>query len=307
MQKSETSQVAKTAHRQMRASTTLNRKYVKRPERMTKAAARTTSDNDIAVQVKTNKTMPKISHFNRAAVQTMMAMKETEKITPVEQHPTQVIANQKLRERKEQMQMAQKQTTTKLTAKELKDQAIKKALATATKSTDAGAMAQTMVQEKQKKATKMRFGLGRVVLALTCAAAAVFAIVYFVSLNMPDVQFRATAAQLNATYPNYLPRNYNPTEIASESNIVTLSFENYNTRESFSITEEKSSWDSNSLLNNFVKDNYGENYTVVREQGLTIYIGDNKATWVNGGIVYKLTVKKGSLTKKQISSIAASF
>ena len=139
------------------------------------------------------------------------------------------------------------------------------------------------------------------------AGAAVFAIVYFVSLNMPDVQFRATAVQLNATYPNYLPRNYSPTEIASENNTTTLSFENHTTKERFSITEEKSSWDSNSLLNNYVKEEYGDNYTVVREQGLTIYSGDNKATWVNGGVVYKLKIQKGSLTKKQISSIAVSF
>lgn len=297
MQKTETRQAAKTAHRQMRASTTLNRKYVKRP-------TKTTKNTDFVVQVKTKKqTSPKISHFNMAAPKAMA--KDTEQITPAEQHPTQVVANQKMRERK--AQMAQKQTTTKLTAKELKDQAIKKALATAsTTTTTEGTMAQTAMKE-QKKATKMRFGFGRVVLALTCAAAAVFAIVYFVSLNMPDVQFRATAVQLNATYPNYLPRNYNPTEIASENNVVTLSFENYTTKEAFSISEEKSSWDSNSLLNNFVKENYGENYTVVREQGLTIYVGDNKATWVNGGVVYKLTIKKGSLTKKQISSIAVSF
>lgn len=306
MQKSETRQAAKTAHRQMRASTTLNRKYVKRPMKATKETTTQAAEGAVAVQIKARKTSPKISHFNTAAIRTTTATtRETEKITPAQPHPTQTLANQKLRERKEQMTQIQKQTT-KLTAKELKDQAIKKALATASNTTNTGMMAQAATTE-QKKATKMRFGFGRVMLALTCAAAAVFAIVYFVGLNMPDVQFRATATQLNATYPNYVPRNYNPTEIASENNVVTLSFENPTTKESFSIAEEKSSWDSNSLLNNFVKENYGENYTVVREQGLTIFIGDNKAAWVNGGVVYKLTVKKGSLTKKQISSIAVSF
>ena len=295
MQKTETRQAAKSAHRQMGASTTLNRKYVQRPTKMVQVT--------VAVQIKTKKqTTPKISHFSSTTLKT--TTRATEQIMPAKQHPTQVIANQRLRERKEQM--AQRQTT-KLTAKELKDQAIQKALATAAKTTtEDGTMAKIATQE-QKKTTKMRFGFGRVVLALTCAAAVVFAIVYFVSLNMPDVQFRATAAQLSATYPNYLPRNYSPTEISSESGVITLNFENHTSKEKFSISEEKSSWDSNSLLNNFVKENYGENYTVVREQGLTIYIGDNKATWVNGGIVYKMNIKKGSLTKKQISSIAVSF
>ena len=296
MQKTETRQAAKSAHRQMRASTTLNRKYVKRP-------IKTTTDISLPVQVKTKNqaTTTKITHFHTTMPKT--TEQDTEQILPAEQHPTQVVANQRLRARKQQMT---KKQTARPTAKELKDQAIQKALAAASNTANDGKMAQTITKD-QKKATKMRFGFGRVLLAMTCAAAAVFAIVYFVSLNMPDVQFRATAVQLNATYPNYLPRNYNPTEIASENNIVTLNFENNTSKESFYITEEKSSWDSNSLLNNFVKENYGENYTVVREQGLTIYIGDNKAAWVNGGVVYKLTIKKGSLTKKQISSIAVSF
>ena len=89
--------------------------------------------------------------------------------------------------------------------------------------------------------------------------------------------------------------------------MTTLSFENRSTEESFTVSEEKSSWDSNSLLNNFVKEDYGEDYTTIREQGLTIYVGDNKASWVNGGVVYKLNVIKGSLTKKQIGSLATSF
>lgn len=303
MQKSETRQVAKTAHRQTMASTTLNRKYVKRPQAVKKTTAKETTNADFAVQVKTS---PKISRFGSLMNETTAA-KSAEQIQPAEPHPTQVLANQRLRERKEQ---ATQRQTTKLTAKELKDQAIKKALLAASKTTDEETMAQTIAEEQKTattKKTKMRFGFGRVVLALACAAAAVFAIVYFVSLNMPDVQFRATAMQLNAVYPNYLPRDYSPTEIASENNIITLSFKNHNNEDAFSISEEKSSWDSNSLLNNYVKDNFGENYTVIREQGLTIYMNDNKAAWVNGGIVYKMNIKKGSLTKKQISSIAASL
>ena len=303
MQKSETRQVAKTAHRQTMASTTLNRKYVKRPQSVKKTTTKEATSTDFAVRIKTS---PKISRFGSLMSETTTT-RSIEQVQPVEPHPTQILANQRLRERKEQTTQRQ---TAKLSAKELKDQAIKKALATASEIADEGTMAKAIAEEQKTattKKTKMRFGFGRVMLALACAATAVFAIVYFVSLNMPDVQFRATAMQLNAVYPNYLPRDFGPTEIASENNIITLSFKNHNNEDMFSISEEKSSWDSNSLLNNYVKDNFGENYTVIREQGLTIYLNDNKAAWVNGGIVYKLNVKKGSLTKKQISSIAASL
>ena len=72
----------------------------------------------------------------------------------------------------------------------------------------------------------------------------------------------------------------------------------------FSITEENSSWDSNALLNNYIREQYGNEYTVVREQGLTIYMGDNWEAWVNGKILFKLYVNSGELTKKQMKTIA---
>ena len=60
-------------------------------------------------------------------------------------------------------------------------------------------------------------------------------------------------------------------------------------------------------MTNYVADNYDEDYTVLREQGLTIYIDNSKACWVNGGILYKLTTSAGTLSKKQIKTIATSL
>ena len=71
--------------------------------------------------------------------------------------------------------------------------------------------------------------------------------------------------------------------------------------------EEASSWDSNALLTNYVKEAFGDGYSIVREQGLTIYIKGSNAAWVNGGIVYKLKADDGVLTNKQIRSIAVSL
>ncbi|MBQ3296333.1 hypothetical protein IJG95_01325, partial [Candidatus Saccharibacteria bacterium] len=68
------------------------------------------------------------------------------------------------------------------------------------------------------------------------------------------------------------------------------------------------SWDSSALLNNYVRENYSDDeYSVVIEQGLTIYMGSNWEAWVNGGLLYKLQVKTGSLTKKQLKTIATSL
>lgn len=248
MQKSDSNSMAKSTHRQMRSSTTLNRRYVRRP----------TKSTDVAVAIK----------------------KRSSEMT--------------------------KNTAPRATAKELKDQAIKKALAEAVVTTEE----KSAKSKKTKKSdNKLHFGFGRVMLALACASAAVFAIVYFVNLNMPDISLRVAAMQtgINASYPNYVPRDYNVSSITSEDGKVTMEFQNGNTGDTFTLVEEASSWDSNALMTNFVQDEYGENYTVIREQGLTIYVSGSNAAWVNGGVVYKIKTTSGSLTNKQIKSIATSL
>jgi len=188
-------------------------------------------------------------------------------------------------------------------AKELKDQAIKKALAQTI---------QTSKKEEKKakkKSKKLHFGAGRFILAMLCAATAVFAIVYFVNLNTPDFSLRVAAMQtgIDAKYPTYVPRDFSLSDITSEEGKITLNFRNASTENAFTLIEEDSSWDTNALLTNFVKEEYGEDYSTIREQGLTIYLNNSNACWVNGGVVYKLKVTSGSLTKKQIKSIAVSL
>ena len=126
---------------------------------------------------------------------------------------------------------------------------------------------------------------------------------------MPDISLKVAAMQtgMDPTYPNYVPRDYSASSITSEEGKITMKFENHSTGDSFILTEEKSTWDSNALASNFVKDEYGDNYTIIREQGLTIYISDSNAAWVNGGVVYKIETTSGSLTNKQIRSIAVSL
>ena len=202
----------------------------------------------------------------------------------------------------------QERETHKMTAKELKDQAIKKALASAVLPEE---KTSKKAEKKAKKQSlgKARFGFGRVLLALGCTAVAVFAIVTYANASMPDISLRVAAMQtgIEASYPSYVPRDYRLTDITSEEGKITLNFNNSNTGESFSLVEERSSWDSNALLTNYVKEEYTENYSTVKEQGLTIYIDNGKATWVNGGIVYRISGSSEALTKKQICTIAVSL
>lgn len=289
MQKSDSNSTAKIAHRRVQSSTTLNRKYVKRPTRSA----------DGMVKVRRS---PKVKRFNDAMPMKKTQQQEQQPMEPAVVHPMQAAAIEKMQSRVGSVQVS------KMTAKELKDQAIKKALADASKTTNEEKSAMKS-KKTRKKSVKVHFGLGRVVLALSCAAAAVFAIVYFVNLNMPDISMRVAAMQtgIDASYPSYVPRDFSLSDITSESGKVVLNFKNASTGDAFSLIEEQSSWDSSALLANFVKDEYGDNYTTVREQGLTIYVSGSDAAWVNGGVVYKIDTTAGSLTKKQINTIATSL
>lgn len=168
---------------------------------------------------------------------------------------------------------------------------------------DDSTLAKTFKQQKRRNAG------AKFLLAFATSAACVAVLGYFVHINMPDISVRVAAMQtgIEATYPNYIPRDYQLGSVATDQdNRVIMEFTGPEGAK-FKLTEEKSSWDSNALLNNFVKTNWGIDYTVVREQGITIYISnDADASWVNGGLLYTLD-SDSQLTKKQIKNIVTSL
>ena len=284
MQKSDNTKTAVSAHRKVRSSTTLNRRYVKRP----------VQSSDITVVTRRS---PKVRHFSTPAP-SRLAEERVHITTPVMHHPLQKTANQKIRDMRNTLN---KPSEPSISAKEIKEREIKKAIASAKS---------TKIEQKEVKMKQgLRFGFGRIVLALSCAALTTFAIAYFVNLNMPDLSLRVAAIQtgIEASYPSYIPRGYSTSSISSEDGKVVLDFHNSAENKSFTIIEEVSSWDSNALLANYVKTEFGENYSTVREQGLTIYVSGSNAAWVNGGILYKIDASSDVLSNKQIRSIAVSL
>lgn len=336
-----------TIHRRVKSSTSVDRSQVKRP--VAKQPAKTTpaksSDSSVAVTIK--KTTPArskmISHFNSkmssdnaigvkiikndsvksnqktAPVRTIRVQSATPKSTKttttkaasseqVVMHPMLRAARARMQERRMMMVSPQAQSYTNaaqstqsaLTARELKDIAIKKALASTTRTTE----------KEVVKPHKLHFSFGRIMIALGCTAAAIFAIAYFINLNISDFSLYAAAKQAGIESANkepHVPSEYSITNISSENGKIEINYKHSETGEVMTITEEKSSWDSNALLTNYVRSNYLNAFATIREQGLTIYISESNACWVNGGIVYKITAPAGSLDKKQIRQIATSL
>lgn len=183
-------------------------------------------------------------------------------------------------------------------APQLKQQEIEKAVKTATK--------MPVEQKRRKRGVFGEFGWTRVVLATACITTAVFAMVYFVNIASTDMSLQVAASQsgINAKYPS-APRGYELSDVTSSSGKVLMHYKS--DEGEFSLTEENSNWDSEALLNNYIKSTYGNDYTVIREQGLTLYMGSTWEAWVNGGMLYKLDITSGSLTKKQMKTIATSL
>ncbi len=318
MQKAAKKKKGTVAHRKVKASTVKNRKNVRRPNKVQKRNIKVIDRDAINVEkpakklqnkkqikilpieeTKTEQIVTKVETGQvvaKAEAEQVAAKAETEAQVELPQADLTRVHEQ-MRERTEP-----KAEPEKISAKEIKEQAIQKAIATAERST-------TRETKQAKKAQKFQLGWGRMVLALSCAAAVVFAIVYFVNLSAPDLSLRVAAMQtgIEASYPSYVPRDFSLSDITSESGKITMNFVNHSTGDSFTLTEEKKAWDSNALLENFVRPEYGEDYAMVRENGLTLYISGSDAAWVNGGTVFTLDTTSGSLTKKQIRAIAVSL
>lgn len=132
---------------------------------------------------------------------------------------------------------------------------------------------------------------------------------YFTYLNMPSLSVRVAAAQagVNATYPDYRPDGYSlHGPVAYNQGEVSLKFAANTGTHNFSITQTKSNWDSSALEENYVIKASNGGYVPYIERGLKIYVFDNNAAWVNGGVLYKIT-GDAPLSNDQIRHIATSM
>ncbi|MCR5833015.1 MAG: hypothetical protein K6G36_03775 [Candidatus Saccharibacteria bacterium] len=278
MQKSDSAQSIKVVRRQVQPSATLNRRYVTPP----KAAARRVQVNSDMIAVKTvSSASAKAAPAVKATPTTMTAKPTLAKMATAKPAAAKTAASK---------------TSEKLSPEQLKELAVKRALRAAEKT-------------PEPVPHKLHFSFGRIFLALICTAATVFALVYFINQNVFNLSVvnAAKSAGLEISASPKVPNGYELTDIVSEDGKITLNYSNPSNKTSFTLVEERSSWDSNALLTNFVKPTYGADYSIVREQGITIYISNSNAAWVNGRIVHKITAEPGTLTKKQIRSIATSF
>ncbi|MNH34248.1 hypothetical protein D3C79_948280 [compost metagenome] len=120
---------------------------------------------------------------------------------------------------------------------------------------------------------------------------------------------RVAAAQagIDASYPEYHPDGYSLNgAVAYKEGEVSMKFAANGGPQNFTITQTKSSYDSEAVLDNYVKPKVGENYIPFTERGLKIYAYGGNAAWVNGGILYTIS-GDAPLSNSQIGNIAKSL
>ncbi|HET8884131.1 MAG TPA: hypothetical protein VFM68_01530 [Candidatus Saccharimonadales bacterium] len=132
---------------------------------------------------------------------------------------------------------------------------------------------------------------------------------YFTYLNMPNLSVRVAAAQagFDATYPGYHPDGYRVDgPVAYNDGWVSMKFTANGGSQNFTVKQEKSGWDSSALLAKYVEPSSDGGYVPYNEQGLTVYVFDNNAAWVNDGVRYTIE-GNAPLSSSQILAIATSM
>ncbi len=143
---------------------------------------------------------------------------------------------------------------------------------------------------------------------LATAAAVVLMGGYVWLQNYPKLALQSAnnKAGLSASMPAFLPSSYSLTATDTSPGLVTLNFTSPSATEALKIAQARTTWDTSSLLDNFVSKNT-DDYATVQGQGLTIYLfNNNHVTWVNHGIWYSIE-GAGRLSREQILKIAYSL
>lgn len=218
-------------------------------------------------------------------------------ITPVRTAPAAIVQKkQALAENKPTLKAAPA-----LSTRSLKEQLIAERLATV----------ETTSAPKTSAHPRKRFFAKQPRLASLMAASLAIMVLggYLTYLNMPGLSVRVAAAQADvaATYPDYHPDGYRFSgPVAYAPGQVAINFEANGGTTKYTVSEQKSTWDSQAVYDNVVAKEADDSYVTNSQQGLTIYTFKGEAAWVNKGILYTIS-GDAPLSNEQLLRIAASL
>ncbi len=131
---------------------------------------------------------------------------------------------------------------------------------------------------------------------------------YLVYTSIPSFSVKIASAQagINATFPGYFPDGYSPNgPVTSNNSQVLINFKSNSDSTYFNIRQTRSTWDSTAVKDMVTKKS-NNTFSTTEERGLTIYIYNGNAAWVNGGILYEI-IGNAPLSSYQVRKMATSL
>jgi hypothetical protein len=126
-------------------------------------------------------------------------------------------------------------------------------------------------------------------------------------LNIPNIQLHIASVQagFKADLPDYRPTGYDLTGgVRRTGNTVSMTFRSG--ENNFTITQQPSDWNSQTLVENTLALS-GDKHKTIEASGRTIYVYEgSNAVWVNGGVRYDLNTN-APLSTDDISKLAGSL
>lgn len=304
-------------HKTTQHSETLSRRYVKKPTSLQPTVEHQSEPivaaySPVNLQQVNAKKAESVQKFAPAATPVATQPQPTRADLPAEKHPVthratakpDAAALQRQRLAAQQRQSLDMRASQAVTQpKELKSSAVLKNEAILE------AMNREMAPQKNVRAKKHRSQgrWSRFVGMATASLAIVMLAGYFTYLNMPNLNMRMAAIQsgIDARYPGYSPDGYALNgPIQFKDGEVAMKFAYADGSQGFTLTQQKSSWDS-SAVKQYV-DSQNPSAIATQIDGLTIYSYGGNAAWVNGGILYTVN-GNAPLSNEQIQRIATSI
>lgn len=164
----------------------------------------------------------------------------------------------------------------------------------------------TSHQEPKHRATK-KHSRGRRALHATIAVIIVLGLGGFAAWTQRgqiELQIASWQAGFDARMPSYALTDYKRSAIQQEQGGIVVNYQSGDRH--YRISQQPSSWNSQTLLDQDVAGATTEDVETIESKGRIIYIYDNNASWVDGGVRYDIT-GNAPLTTEDILSIVDSM
>lgn len=302
-------------HRSVQKSQTLRRKYVQLPTSRPQIASTPKVETRNFTSISLDRfTIAKASPITKTSHSVTVRSNSSAKLRPADTHPLVGRAAGKSLDvnsprRKHVNNVRNMDPQTKLSSTSPAQPATLKSAKVLKNEAIAEAMSREVVEQKRTRSkTKRRISpFSRFAGVAVPAMAILMLSGYFTYLSMPNLSIKMAAVQsgVNAKYPGYQPDGYALSgPITFGDGEVAMKFAYADGDHNFTLTQQKSNWNSSSVRQLFAAS--PENVSATAVDGLTIYSQGGRAIWVNAGVLY--TINGGAtLSTQQIQKIATSL